>query len=317
MQTNPVRTILQLLAGTAEMTRDRATDIASVLLSAPGVAPAGQFAEQVSTLADELLAAVNANRELVQETVREELESALNKFGLATHAEVLAAHTETQRLVAEVRRLRHVLLAAGVQDVAANAAGGDDIRDLDSRAYEILGYESGDTLSDEFPPAPDYPSSSGAVVEVSEFILVDDLPDEPYAEEPAGPLEVAADIARDAVAPHVPARKRAARRDDDGQVSDSARSAASRSTTASGSKQMAAAKKSANRSAKKSPTKKSPANKATTTKKTSKTAATKKAPVKKAAGKKAPIKKASTRKAPVKAASNAARSTSSTSGETR
>ena len=77
MALESVRAALQILSGAGELTRAKATEAAQTLLSVTGlekpVGRAGAVASQVSSLADELLEAAAANRELIRETVQAEI----------------------------------------------------------------------------------------------------------------------------------------------------------------------------------------------------------------------------------------------------
>ncbi|TWE12480.1 hypothetical protein [Rudaeicoccus suwonensis] len=113
MALDSVRTALQIVTGAGELTRARALEAASTLLDLPMVgstsARAGQVAAQAGTIADELLAAASANREMVRDLVQQELESQLQRVGLTTTAELAAARTEINRLKDEVVDLRRSL----------------------------------------------------------------------------------------------------------------------------------------------------------------------------------------------------------------
>ncbi|WP_052592268.1 hypothetical protein [Luteipulveratus mongoliensis] len=121
MSLDNVRAALQLLSGAGEVTRAKALDAANSLLSAPAQLPgargtterAGQLAGQVSTLADELVAAAAANQENIRALVRHEIEGQLQKVGLASSGELQSARAEIDRLKSEVSNLRRGLAKSG------------------------------------------------------------------------------------------------------------------------------------------------------------------------------------------------------------
>ena len=92
MVRDAVRNYLGLAAGIGTLTQQRAVAAARALVSS-GEATA----EQVSSLADDLLATSKANREAVAGLVRVEIERALGRLGLATAEDVRAL---TARLAA-------------------------------------------------------------------------------------------------------------------------------------------------------------------------------------------------------------------------
>lgn len=92
MVRDAVRNYLGLAAGIGTLTQQRAVAAARALVSS-GEATA----EQVSSLADDLLATSKANREAVTGLVRVEVERALGRLGLATAEDVRAL---TARLAA-------------------------------------------------------------------------------------------------------------------------------------------------------------------------------------------------------------------------
>lgn len=87
-----VRSYLGMAAGIGTLTRQRAVAAARAVVSS-GEATA----EQVSSLADDLLATSRANREAVAGLVRVEVERALGRLGLATAEDI---RTLTARLAA-------------------------------------------------------------------------------------------------------------------------------------------------------------------------------------------------------------------------
>jgi len=88
MARESVRGYLQLAFGLTEMTRAKAVEVASGLVSLPGVAGPAAMAGQVSQLADELLAAALSNRANLVSLVRGEVESAIARSGLVSASEL-------------------------------------------------------------------------------------------------------------------------------------------------------------------------------------------------------------------------------------
>lgn len=104
MVRDAVRSYLGLAAGIGTLTRQRAVSAARALASS-GEATA----EQVSALADDLVATSKANREAVAGLVRVEVERALARLGLATAEDVRML---TARLAAVENRVRSDLQPA-------------------------------------------------------------------------------------------------------------------------------------------------------------------------------------------------------------
>src|SRR6478672_3664819 len=101
-----VRGYVQLASGLGELTKARALEAAQGLLSLPGVTSTGKVAGQVTSLADELLAAATTNRENVTALVRSEVEAALSRMGLVPAAELEVVQAQVTRLRAELAHLR-------------------------------------------------------------------------------------------------------------------------------------------------------------------------------------------------------------------
>lgn len=106
MVRDAVRSYLGLAAGIGTLTRQRAVAAARALMTS-GEATA----EQVTSLADDLLATSRANREAVAGLVRVEVERTLGRLGLAT-AEDLRA------LTARVAAVESTTRAAGLSTSA-------------------------------------------------------------------------------------------------------------------------------------------------------------------------------------------------------
>lgn len=116
MGIDSIRAALQLVTGAGELTRTKALEVAGGLLNLPGVGPtaarATAAAGQVSSLADELVAAAAANREMVRELVAQELAAQLQKIGVATVADADSLRDEVDRLTVKVAAMEARMPAA-------------------------------------------------------------------------------------------------------------------------------------------------------------------------------------------------------------
>ncbi|WP_265446957.1 hypothetical protein [Flexivirga meconopsidis] len=122
MALDSVRTALQIVTGAGEITRTKALEAAGTLLEVPGVGlattRAGVIAGQVSQLADELIDAAAANRQMVHDLVAQEVTSQLDRIGLARSAELDAARAQIEHLQSEVTSLRQERAAAAAAAAA-------------------------------------------------------------------------------------------------------------------------------------------------------------------------------------------------------
>ena len=116
---------LQVASALSEITRDRAREAARHALSAtptagvlPGASTVETVAGQIGALADELVMASRANRAMLTDLVRAEVESVLTRMGLTQHAELQAQLAATN---ARVRELERELAVRDAQDVGAEA----------------------------------------------------------------------------------------------------------------------------------------------------------------------------------------------------
>src|SRR5512139_3391545 len=113
MAKRSIQGYVELASGLGELTRSRAKEAASEILALAGSgASRKKAAKQVSTLADELLHAAEANRKHLVRMVRREVEAAVAKL-------------DVHRLSGEVQTLGATVaaLAAQVDDMARSAAG--------------------------------------------------------------------------------------------------------------------------------------------------------------------------------------------------
>ncbi|WP_425560433.1 phasin family protein, partial [Luedemannella flava] len=104
------RTYLEMALGATEASRKQATKVVKRL-----VGRGGAKAEQVQQMANDLLTAGAANREIVGKMVKQEVDRALSKVGLVSADEVAA-------LKAQVRKLEKELHAARVPEAEPAAA---------------------------------------------------------------------------------------------------------------------------------------------------------------------------------------------------
>jgi hypothetical protein len=116
---------LQVASALSEITRDRAREAARHALAAapsagvlPGVTTVESVAGQIGALADELVATSRANRAMLTEVVRAEVESVLSRMGLTQQAELQAQLAATN---ARVRELERELAVRDAQDVGIDA----------------------------------------------------------------------------------------------------------------------------------------------------------------------------------------------------
>jgi polyhydroxyalkanoate synthesis regulator phasin len=96
-----LKSYLALASGLTEVTRQRATSAARALVS-QGEATA----EQVSTLAEDLLAQSKSNREAVTALVKYEVDRTLGRLGLAANDEVTELTKRVRALEAQIRDLK-------------------------------------------------------------------------------------------------------------------------------------------------------------------------------------------------------------------
>ena len=123
-----LKAYLQVANGVGELTRQRALEVARQALAASPAAvvlPAATagvdgLTAQVSALADDLLAAGRANRELLRQLVRAEVETVVTRLGLGGQADLQA------QLAASRERVRELegTLAQARRTTAKRAAAG-------------------------------------------------------------------------------------------------------------------------------------------------------------------------------------------------
>ncbi len=113
-----IRSYLQLASGLAEMSRARATQAASALLTLSSNVSSNALSTQVQDLAEELLTAAAANRRSIVALVRGEVESAVSRASVMSIEELDRARAAMAKLSADVEELRdHVLASSAVRSI--------------------------------------------------------------------------------------------------------------------------------------------------------------------------------------------------------
>ena len=109
-----IRSYLQLASGLAEMSRAKAMEAASALLtgSLSGAGAAGSLTTQVQELAEELLAAAAANRRSLVSLIRTEVENAVGRAAVLPVDELDRARAAVAKLSADVEELRQQVMAS-------------------------------------------------------------------------------------------------------------------------------------------------------------------------------------------------------------
>ena len=107
-----LKSYLALAGGLTDVTKQRATAAAKAL-----VAQGEATAEQVSTLAEDLLQQSKSNREAVAALVKYEVDRTLGRVGLATNDEVTELTKRVRALEAQLREA-----TGGSQATAASSA---------------------------------------------------------------------------------------------------------------------------------------------------------------------------------------------------
>lgn len=121
MVTEQIQNYVNLAAGLRRATRAKAAEAAQGLLSATGLDDvATDASERVATLAEEILAASRANRELLLNLITTEVDKAAGKVGFARAEDLDALRDEVADLRAELAR--QAARAATAEAAAAAAA---------------------------------------------------------------------------------------------------------------------------------------------------------------------------------------------------
>jgi hypothetical protein len=227
MVVEAVQNYVNMVNGLSRMTRDRALATAKALLAHAGLEDvANDASERVSKLAEEIMVASRANRELVENLVAAEVEKAAARWGFVRTEDVNALREEIADLRLSLARAT-VDASSARSDTAKKSAG----RRPKPRA------EAAPAGSPESGPAEtsaQQPPLGGTPAESSDEQVLEDLvPSEPLPAAP-GPIKSNADrraAARKTTTPRKSAAKTAA------QQSPAKKSAAKRSSAKSSAAQ--------------------------------------------------------------------------------
>jgi polyhydroxyalkanoate synthesis regulator phasin len=120
-----VKAYLELAFGLTEASKKKAEKTVKKVTKEL-VGKSGATAAQLQTLAEDLLATGNANREAVSRMVRVEMDRALSRVGLATAEEVTALNDRIEALERQLRDAKSAPAREASQEppVAAKKAGG-------------------------------------------------------------------------------------------------------------------------------------------------------------------------------------------------
>jgi polyhydroxyalkanoate synthesis regulator phasin len=136
-----LRGYLQLASGLTELSRRRAMETARTVIAQGGASVEQmvpeQVRQQVTSMADELMATSRANRTLLVGLIRSEVERNVAALGLVSAAEVEEATRRADRLEARVRELE-ILLGE-----RAGSASTDPRRTASGRAAPPRGAKTG------------------------------------------------------------------------------------------------------------------------------------------------------------------------------
>ena len=124
MVLDALRGYVQIATGLTEVTRKRATAAAKALVTQGNldeVVPES-VREQVTAVADELLAQTRANRDLLRTLVRGEVERVVGQLGLVPSEELDRAARRADRLAERVQELEEQIAATSPVPAAAAAA---------------------------------------------------------------------------------------------------------------------------------------------------------------------------------------------------
>ena len=107
------QTYVNLVSGLTRTTRDRAVATARALLAQAGLTEVAQDAgERVSKLAEEIVHAGRANRELMENLIATEVDKAATRLGFARQEEVQALRDEIAELRMSLNEARTAAAAA-------------------------------------------------------------------------------------------------------------------------------------------------------------------------------------------------------------
>jgi polyhydroxyalkanoate synthesis regulator phasin len=107
-----LRGYLQLATGLTDVTRERARAAAKALVTQGEAVVPGPLRAQVGALTDDLLATSRANRDLLVNLVRVEVERSVARLGLVSAADADAADRRARSLERRVEELEQALRSA-------------------------------------------------------------------------------------------------------------------------------------------------------------------------------------------------------------
>ena len=128
-----VKGAVQLMTGVTEVTLAKARDAATALVNQGLAGDTGTVVGGVQELADELWATGQDNREMLLQTVRMEVDRAVNRMGFVREDELASVRRHVDRLESELARAQEELAQAREDAatssivVAAETAGDADI----------------------------------------------------------------------------------------------------------------------------------------------------------------------------------------------
>jgi polyhydroxyalkanoate synthesis regulator phasin len=117
-----LRGYLQLANGLTDVTRERARLAAKNLLAQGEASMGAVLPDNVKSVTDDLIATSKANRDLLVNLVRSEVERSVSRLGLVSAVELESAVRRARRLEERVMALESELRTAGSRQEAAVAA---------------------------------------------------------------------------------------------------------------------------------------------------------------------------------------------------
>ncbi len=115
-----LRGYLQLASGLTDVTRERARAAARAVVAQGGAVVPTSVQAQVSTLTDDLMATSKANRHLLVNLVRGEVERSVARMGLVSTKDMEAAERRAKGLERRVAELEEELSRSSTARKAAN-----------------------------------------------------------------------------------------------------------------------------------------------------------------------------------------------------
>jgi polyhydroxyalkanoate synthesis regulator phasin len=153
-----VQNYVTMMSGLSKMTRKRAVATARSLLSSAGLDEvAADAQERVSKLADEILQAGKANRELLEKLVTTEIEKAASRLGFVRAEEVDDLRDAVAGLRREIAELR---LAVAYEGAGTPAQSASPSAAKAPRKAAPKRASARTTTAKTGPPKPDAPTTS-------------------------------------------------------------------------------------------------------------------------------------------------------------